>query len=114
MSRSYKKNPGWTDHGKRTRFYKRQASKRVRRKKHFYFENLGTKKIHIRMYGSWDLCDVRSIEHGYNRKQYFKKQIEKLLTAQLRYDLWGRIYKDYSVEQIKVEARKNTVRAFLK
>ena len=31
MSRSVKKTPGWTDHGKTTRWEKRQAAKAVRR-----------------------------------------------------------------------------------
>lgn len=111
MSRSYQKNPGWTDHGKRTRYLKRHASKKVRRKEHFYFENLGNKRIHIRMYLSWDLCDVRAIEFQSNRKKY----LMDLYDQRMR-EYEGRCY--YENETINTEymqeAIQGTYRAFMK
>jgi len=53
MSRSYKHNPVITDHDRGTRYYKRQASKMVRRNQC----NNGGKYKHL--YESWDICDYR-------------------------------------------------------
>ena len=65
------------------------------------------------MYCSYNICDWRTIKYGYNREQYFKKKLNDFLTDQQRCSWWS-ISKDYSLEEIKTEAKIQTVRAFLK
>lgn len=113
MSRSYKKNPGWTDHSKVTRWYKRQASKAVRQKKHFYFENLGNKKLHIRMYQSAYLCDERSIYFCCSRKKFLEVQIKEIV----HYQMWRYINftsEEKRLQKIISDAKHEVIKGFFK
>jgi len=56
MSRSFKRTPGWTDHGRNTYQDKRLASKAVRRAVHV--ANGGAYK---RYYSQWSICDWVSL-----------------------------------------------------
>ena len=53
MSRSYKKNPVYTDRPNGAKYWKRCANKKVRR----YKDNLDDGKMYRRIYNSWDIHD---------------------------------------------------------
>lgn len=54
MSRSWKKNPGFSDNNKSKKFSKRQANKRVRHK------NIANFSYYKKIYNSWLICDYNS------------------------------------------------------
>lgn len=66
MSRSFKKVPQCCDYSrKRTRFYKRQANKKVRKKQWFCYSGRSYKKI----YESWDIFDQKSLMYAEHENQ---------------------------------------------
>lgn len=53
MSRSFKKHPGFKDHHKSKKYWKRQAAKRVRS----YQRALDNGAAYKNLFNRWDICD---------------------------------------------------------
>lgn len=66
MSRSYKKNPGYTDHSKSTYKDKRFANKKVRKTK-----NISNGGAYRKVYESWNICDFKFIFFDNTYKDLF-------------------------------------------
>ena len=60
MSRSFKKFPCVTDHGKSTYLYKRMANKKVR-----HTQDLPNGKAYKKVFDSWDICDYKYCNYSY-------------------------------------------------
>lgn len=77
MSRSYKHSPIYTARGKKSKYWKRKANRKVRKTKELGGKSNNYKKI----YETWDICDYTS----YAKKEKFVECADGL-------KIWERCY----------------------
>ena len=95
MSRSYKKNPVYTDRPNGAKYWKRCANKKVRR----YKDNLDDGKMYRRIYNSWDIHDY--INRWTKEEAIKAVQSALMVNTLLKYSSTTRVYRTHTRARLR-------------